>query len=188
MKVKINIEQEGLTVRMIIQTDKGNIEKIEKTLEEYGLVIKGEMPITEFISDPYQALELKQQLRIAHMQIEHQKELLAITNKLYEERIFNVEEQLNNLNSHIAMGLKLLDNKDTILTSAIRLIENKIDKGINKEDFLEIKEAMEKINERNKSIFAKIADKINVLIIQGSISGVAGNFLTDLIKSLSKMS
>jgi DNA-binding NarL/FixJ family response regulator len=187
MKVKISIEQEDLTVRMIIQTDEGNIEKIEKTLEEYGLVIKGEMPITEFISDPYQVLELKQQLRIAHLQLENQKELLAVTKNMHEERIFNLEEQVRYFHSHIGNGLKLLENRDIILDSAISFIENKLEKGINKDDILEIKEALKKILTRDKSIFDKIVDKINVLIIQGSISGIAGNALYDFIKPFLKI-
>jgi len=187
MKVKVKIEQEDLTVRMVIQTDEGDIEKIEKTLEEYGLVIKGEIPITEFISDPYQALEMKQQLRIAYMQLENQKELLSITNKLYGERIFNLEQQVNNLHSHIAMSLRLLDKKENIMESAIKLIYRKLQNDINQEDFMEIKEALERIREKDKTLFSNIVQKINVLFIQGSISGVAGNLLYDFIKSLLKI-
>jgi two-component system, NarL family, response regulator NreC len=187
MKVNVSIEQEDLTVRMIIKTDQGNIDKIEKTLEEYGLVIKGEMPINEFITDPYQVAELKHQLRIAHVQLESQKELLALTKNMHEQRIYNLEEEVIHLRSCIAKGLELLDNKDIILESAIRLIDNKLTKDINQQDFLEIKEALEKIRERDQTIFSKIVNKINVLCIQGSISGVAGNLLYDFIKSLVKL-
>ncbi len=186
MKVKVNIEQEDLTVRMIIQSDEGNIEKIEKTLEDYGLVIKGEMPITEFISDPYQVIELKQQLRIAHMQIENQKEILSISNKLYGERIFNLEQQVNNLNAHIAMGLRLLDNKNHVLKSAIDLIYNKLNNDINQQDFIEIKEALGNIRERDQTLFSQIVEKITDLCIHGAISGVAGKLLYDFVMSLSK--
>lgn len=186
MKVKVNIEQEDLMVRMIIKTDEGNIEKIEKTLEEYGLVIKGEMPINEFISDPYQVAEFKHQLRIAHVQLESQKDLLALTKNMHEQRIFNLEEEVNYLRSCIAKGLKLPDNKDIILESAIRLIDNKITKDINLQDFLEVKEALHNIQQINQPLFVRIVDKINLLFIQGSISGVAGNALYDLIKTLSK--
>jgi hypothetical protein len=90
MKVNVNIEQEDPTVRMIIKTDQGNIDKVERTLEEYGLVIKGEMPINEFISDPYQVAELKHQLRIARVQLESQKDLLALTKNMHEQRIINL--------------------------------------------------------------------------------------------------
>jgi DNA-binding NarL/FixJ family response regulator len=186
MKVKVNIEQEDLTVRMIIKTDRGNIDKIEKTIEEYGLVIKGEMPITEFISDPYQVADLKQQLRIAHLQLENQKELLSITKDMHEKRIFNLEEEVIHLRSCIANGLKLRDNKDIILQSAIKLIENKLTKDINQQDFLELKEALHNIQQRNQPSFVRIIDKINLLFIQGSISGVAGNALYDFIKTISK--
>ncbi len=188
MKVRVNIEQEGLTVRMIIKTDQGNIEKIEKTLEEYGLVIKGEMPITDFISDPYQVAELKHQLRIAHVQLESQKELLAITKNMHEQRIYNLEEQVRYFHSHISNALKLLENRDVILNSAINLIDNKLKREIDEDDVLEIKEALAIIKQRDQTLFSRIVDKINVSIIQGTISGVAVKLLCDFItKYLPKM-
>jgi HSP20 family molecular chaperone IbpA len=48
-KIKVRIEQEGLMLRMIIDTPTGEKEKIEKTLEEYGLVVTGKILPESFL-------------------------------------------------------------------------------------------------------------------------------------------
>lgn len=205
MKVKVKIEQEKLMVRMIIQTEEGNIEKIERALGEYGLVIKGEMPLEDFFSNPFEILQLKNQIKIAHLQLENQKELLGLQKSLHGEKITKLEEEVKWLRSHVANILiysqnnmaaikevmresrDLLDGRDDILESAISLIDKKLHNGITQNDLAEVKQALESIHKRNPSFFEKFVDKINILIIQGSISGVAGNLLYDLIKSFSKI-
>ena len=51
--VKVRIEQEGLKVRMVIETPEGKKEPIEKTLTEYGLVVVGEKKPAEFLTDKF---------------------------------------------------------------------------------------------------------------------------------------
>ncbi|MCP4402814.1 MAG: hypothetical protein GY801_36615 [bacterium] len=80
IKVKVQIIQDGLKVKMIIETEEGACEQIEKTLEEYGLVVRGHMRPYEFLSDPSQIWELKNQLKLAQSQIESKQELLAYAN------------------------------------------------------------------------------------------------------------
>ena len=38
-RIKVRIEQEGLKLRMLIDTPTGEREKIEKTLKQYGMVV-----------------------------------------------------------------------------------------------------------------------------------------------------
>jgi GAF domain-containing protein len=204
MKVKVIIEQDNLMVRMIIQTDEGNIEKIERTLGEYGLVIKGELPLEDFFSNPFEILQLKNQIKIANLQLENQKELLGLQKSLQGDKISELEEEVKWLRSHVANILiysqnniaaikeviresrELLDSRDGILESAISLIGKKLQDGITQNDLPEVKQTLDLIHERNPNFFEKFVDKLNILIIQGSISGVAGNLLYDLIKSFSK--
>jgi len=65
-----------LKVTMIIDTAKGECEIIEKTLNDYGLVITGQMTPEQFTDDRHQIIELKSELRIAQVRIEMQKDLL----------------------------------------------------------------------------------------------------------------
>lgn len=74
----VKIEQHDLTVRMIIETEEGNIETLEKALHEYELVLKGQKSAEEFYLSPIKALELKNQLHLFKFQIESQKEIIAL--------------------------------------------------------------------------------------------------------------
>lgn len=83
----VKIEQHDLTVRMIIQSEDGNIETIEKALYEYKQVLKGQRSVEEFAISPLKALELKNQLNLFKFQIESQKEIIA----LQQGRILSLE-------------------------------------------------------------------------------------------------
>ena len=79
MKANIKIEQDGLKVTMVIDpVDGGDKEIIEKTLNDYGLVITGNMKPEEFMDNNLNILELKNELRMAHLRIEMQKTKLHI--------------------------------------------------------------------------------------------------------------
>jgi hypothetical protein len=75
-KAKVRIEQEGDTVRMIVESETGNRDIIEKALHDYELVIRGEAPPEALYESKLQVLELKNELRIAQIRIESQKDLL----------------------------------------------------------------------------------------------------------------
>jgi len=102
IKSKVKIEQQGLKVRMIIETEEGFRDMIEKTLDNYGLVITGKMKMEEFFNDPVQVIELKQQLRIAQIQIESKKELLDYANK----NTNSLQDQINNLVGIVSQAIK----------------------------------------------------------------------------------
>jgi len=74
---KVRIEQEGLCVRLVIESDNGDREVIEKALQEYELVVRGETQPDEFFASKTKVLELKNELRIAQVRIESQKDLIA---------------------------------------------------------------------------------------------------------------
>ena len=75
-KIKIKIEQEERTVRMIIETPNGEKELIEKTLEEYGLVVVGQMQPEELLPVKVDEMQLRHKLEMAKMEITHTRELL----------------------------------------------------------------------------------------------------------------
>jgi hypothetical protein len=75
-KARVRIEQEGLCVRLIIESENGDREIIEKALEEYESVVRGEKTPEDFLDDKLKIIELKQELRIAEIRIDHQKDLI----------------------------------------------------------------------------------------------------------------
>jgi hypothetical protein len=105
-KIKVRIEQEGLTIRMIVDTSNGQREKIEKTLDEYGLVIRGEMRPEDFMSDPSEVLALKNKLEIAALELRLTKD----SSKHSLQRIESLEMQVEKLHSIIEKGLNSGNN------------------------------------------------------------------------------
>ena len=63
---------------MSIEKEDGETEVIEKALEEYHLMITGQEPIENIIKNPVQVMEMKHQLQIAQLQINMQKDVMAL--------------------------------------------------------------------------------------------------------------
>lgn len=75
---KVKIEQDGLKVRLIVESENGDQKIIEKALHEYELVLRGETAPEDFYLSPIKALELKNQLRVFQFQVESQRDLIAL--------------------------------------------------------------------------------------------------------------
>ncbi|MEE4372770.1 hypothetical protein V2J67_10410 [Pseudomonas alliivorans] len=73
---KIRIEQEGLYVRLIIESNDGNKEIIEKALEDYESVVRGDIKPEEFLDDKLKIMELKQEIRFAELRIHQQEDMI----------------------------------------------------------------------------------------------------------------
>ena len=117
LDAKVRIEQEGLTVTLVIESPTGEQETIEKALNEYGLVIKGDMSPEEFYGgNVLKILELKQQLGIAKLQLEGQRDLLRITASQYDSRIHTLEEQIAWLRLHVGNLLEVNPHALTVHT------------------------------------------------------------------------
>ncbi len=100
-KATVKIEQDGLKVRMIVEPLTGNSEVFERALDEYGLVLTGQITPDEFTNDPFLAINLKHELRLAQSRIESQKELLH-----YQEiHLRNKELQIDQLTNLIGKAL-----------------------------------------------------------------------------------
>jgi len=76
----VKIEQNGLNVRMVIETEDGKSETIEKALHEYELIISGAEPPEKFAKSEKLVLELRNELRIAKFRLESQQDLIGMQN------------------------------------------------------------------------------------------------------------
>ena len=74
----VKIEQDGLVVRLIVESENGNREVIEKALVEYELVLRGEVQPEEFFVSSTKVLELKNELRIAQLRIDYQCDMIQM--------------------------------------------------------------------------------------------------------------
>lgn len=84
----VRIIQDGLVVKMIVETKDGDKHIVEKALEEYDLILKGEIKPEQYFDASAQIhiLELKNELRMAQVRIESQKELLAFQQAQIKEQ------------------------------------------------------------------------------------------------------
>lgn len=74
---KVIIEQEGLNVRLSIETADGKKRVIEKALENYITVVTGRETIANFLPEPLAGLAFKQKLDLVHLELKQCQALHA---------------------------------------------------------------------------------------------------------------
>jgi hypothetical protein len=125
--IKVRIEQEGLLLRMIIDTPTGEIETIEKTLDEYAMVFTGQLPPESFLNDPFEIMALKNKLEITKLELRQAKELYEIASNKDRQRIDSLETQVNNLFSLIGHSLHRESKSNVPLTVNVPVNINNTD-------------------------------------------------------------
>lgn len=81
----VKIEQQGLRVRLIIETEDGRTETIEKALHEYELIVTGAEPPERFAKSDKLILELRNELRIAQFRLESQQDIIGMQNSRIDQ-------------------------------------------------------------------------------------------------------
>ncbi|MCU4677736.1 hypothetical protein N7931_19185 [Catenovulum sp. 2E275] len=80
-EAKVRIEQDGLMVRLIIQTKSGKSDVVEKALHEYELVVKDSKYPDTIKENEKLFLEQRNELRIAELRVESQKDIINVQDK-----------------------------------------------------------------------------------------------------------
>jgi len=117
---KIRIEQEGLKVTMIVDPLEGDREVIEKVLNEYGMVVTGKMSPDEFTDDPIQAIELKNELRMAKARIKKKKELLQYQN-VHVQNLFTLVGQFIQNPTKYEIHIPVSSHSEASITQEINI-------------------------------------------------------------------
>lgn len=197
-KVKVKIEQEGNTVRLIVETPEGGRELIEKTLEDYGLVVVGEMQPAELLPDKLHEMQLRHKLDLAVMEVSYTKELLAFSQESHKNEIAHISEEVNHLKEQIRAAFRREDHAREVL---LRIIDNRAIHGEVKDAILKLSDLIEqKIQEDDKEVVLELIsiikskngpayEDIKAYLIS-SLGGASGNllsswlpmFLTTLVK------
>jgi hypothetical protein len=100
-EAKIKIIQEGLLVRMVIETTDGKSEVIEKALHEYQLIVTGEASPEKFTQNDKLILELKNELRVAKFRVESQQDII----RLQSGNIDTLNDRINTLLKIVGDGV-----------------------------------------------------------------------------------
>ena len=192
----VRIEQDGLNVRLLIIPEKGDdIQIIEKTLEEYGLVISGKKEIKDFLADDFQIMGLENKLEISKLELRFAQKQLEYERHSYREKLANIEDEVKWLRAQIGNSLSNMrqittgnndfliailnqsfSSKDKALLSALDIIKNFFEKRENEDKMLE---ALETVKKKNPAMLETIKD-----LAQKTISTASGRLLYDLICTL----
>jgi len=107
-EAKIQIIQDGLLVKLIIDpVNEGDVKVIEKTLQEYGLVITNQSsPEALFPDDPLQVMALKNKLEITALELRQTRQLLSLSEKNNEINNKNLKNEILWLRKNVGELLK----------------------------------------------------------------------------------
>jgi uncharacterized protein YggU (UPF0235/DUF167 family) len=95
-KAKVRIEQDGLLVRLRVETEDGKTETVEKALHEYQMIVRGEASPEQFTSNPALIIGLKTKLEIAAVEIRMQQNLIGMQNETIDKLLAIVGNGLTN--------------------------------------------------------------------------------------------
>lgn len=189
--ISISIKQEKDKVIFVITTPEGKQEEITETLTKYGMVISGNMPIEELLPNPHHAMFLRQKLEMANLEVRHTRELLEMErctkNRQLEtlegdvKKLYSILEKTLSSNEYLSMKYsELAELKSSSDNSNINKLIDLLIKSAESEDINKTKEVLVEIKKEDDSIYYRL----NELLLEGSISGAAGNFAYNLIISL----
>jgi hypothetical protein len=89
----VTIKQEGHNITLMIDTQEGMREEIEKLIHDYVLFVRGDLPAERILSDPSHIQDLKNLLMIAQLQLQLNQGHLASaedTLKLLQNQLFEL--------------------------------------------------------------------------------------------------
>lgn len=91
----VQIEQDGQQVRMVIQTQEGYRDTIERTLEEYGLVISGQRQPAELFDNAVYVMRLENKLTIVEAELQQERRAYTLLQEQKEiaNRLLNWAEE-----------------------------------------------------------------------------------------------
>lgn len=195
-KAKIKIEQNGYTVRLIIEMPSGEVECIEKSLREYGEVVVGSKKANEVLSNELDVERLKMKLEMSALELRHNEKIFLMykeKDKSNESRIEDLQNQVSELNRVIANSLAFaqnelsdqLQNANSIPRDLLELIKNNYSKDLTED----VKTLIEKeiINNQGSVNFVDDLKKMVDGVVYGANSGNAlFSFIGAVVNSLPK--
>ena len=185
--VEVSIEQVGLTVTLVIVTPSGELERIQETLNTYGMVVRGQVPPTALFENPLHVHELKSKLEITALELRMTKEIHEHTNSLHGERIRSLESQVQQLHSLIGAGLSgakelqaiiqlLIErkSKNSEIESAVAYLLKELCSDFSQRDTAKASKALSTIKEKDSGLFNDIKDVLKDVVSDVSASAITG--------------
>ncbi|PRO68980.1 hypothetical protein [Alteromonas gracilis] len=113
--VKVRIEQDGSIVRLIIDTPDGARDIIEKTLEDYALVVTNQSPPETLLEDKLQIHALSNKLSLAELEVRQTRDLMQISESHYHSRIHTLEDEVRFLKEQVGRQMHHMNRSQDLL-------------------------------------------------------------------------
>ncbi|WP_267273060.1 hypothetical protein [Pseudomonas putida] len=216
IKAKVRIEQDGNIVRMTIDAPDGTKEVIEKTLQDFALVVTNQAPPEALLDTKLHVHALTSKLMMAEMEVRQVRDLMRISESYHGERIQSLEQDVRFLREQIGCQIRTIDTSHRLLSEQSakeeRLIMAHIDSSRRTIDELvadawdsaEVKSALmaiklslesstppdrEKVSEALTTVRRMSPDTFNDLTeaVKNTLYGVSGNTVFLCLQQVAKL-
>jgi len=116
VKAKVRIEQDGNIVRMTIDTPDGTKEVIEKTLQDFALVVTNQAPPETLLDTKLEVHALTSKLMMAEMEVRQVRDLMRISESYQGERIQSLEQDVRFLREQIGCQIRTINTSHQLLS------------------------------------------------------------------------
>ncbi|MDN5054455.1 hypothetical protein [Aliarcobacter butzleri] len=144
---KVSIEQDGNLVRLVIETESGEKEIIEKVLEEYTLVVTNQKAPEDFLDDKLKIIELKNELNIANARMESSLMLISHKDNTIKDLnniLINMSKKEHNITIN---NNNYLESKNEFIINFPEIISNFKDFVLESQKFPELEMKILDLNE-----------------------------------------
>lgn len=108
IEAKVSIKQEGANITLVVETASGEVEKIEKSLYEFGLVVVNKKSPSDVLQSNMDVEKLQMKLEFAELELRQNARLIAnyeaVTGE-YRQRISSLESRMEDLQKVICDSL-----------------------------------------------------------------------------------
>lgn len=186
---RIKIEQRDKAVVLVVETDEGEVERIERSLDLYGDVVCGKAEPYDLLEKERDIQELNLKLKMAAMELRLTKEHHYKLEKSFGRTIKNLENENDDLRSFLGNTLNYISkvrgeiffqidqgNNSEEIVKALKVISM----ALTKEEAPTCSQKIEKAFLTIKYDDPKLFDHLKNLLV-GSIAGASGGVLSHWI-------
>ena len=164
LNAKVKIVQEGMKLRLSIESEDGDPEIFEQALDEYTLVVTGKVLPEEYSSDPKFVMELKSELRIMQVRVETQRDLIS-----YQEAALRESQQEKKLLTDKLFSFLELNLSKSQASSTVVSVSQNIENTVEIEQIVDISQTIEEIDKVLTELANDLYENSEVLDIQATL-------------------
>jgi cell division GTPase FtsZ len=189
IEAKVSIKQEGPKITLVVETASGEVEKIEKSLYEFGLVVIGDKSPSDVLQSNFDVEKLQMKLEFAELELKQNARLIANYEALtgeHKQRIISLEDRVGELQKVICDSLVTsqalqkiqLTKNDQLPLELVSLLKEHSSSEITQD----IKDSIE-LEIRREITTKEQASKLKALA-ENTFYGVAGNSMYALLMGI----